>query len=469
METLLDQADALIKAADPDDGPERPSFDIPESLLPLTTPNGDVLEIRENPSKGRGWFAKQPIPAGTVLFVAKPIAMALDMEYVGPDQNNDEDADEEFMEEYENQEEQGSTVNELLVLEVLQSIFSNPSIWTEQVSLLYPRDSVDIEASPVWISRDDSIFGQYEALIEQLETVPALQGKSKEISQRLPLIIRYNVLSIETCPELLSHPGPNGHAPLSGVGLYHWPSFFNHDGRPNVSRYLEHDILCESPQRRNLMLRMDFKEDDEGVLKGGALPGPSAESDGPDAPVVDDDVQNELMGMNTFERLEAIDQLMQQAAGEALPEGEGEDLQGNEDDMEAHGEAWFECDLQNLRILKAITLEAMGLSDKALSIWEECVRFTETQMPPNDETSIVMRVQAALCSLHLKQETVARHHASVALQRHHLIFGGGVGRFRRRYRQEFLLNLRPADSTTTSSGVNGGVSMEEFLWPHVDY
>mmetsp|Transcript_13146 Transcript_13146/g.24672 ORF Transcript_13146/g.24672 Transcript_13146/m.24672 type:complete len:241 (-) Transcript_13146:1056-1778(-) len=240
MEALLDQADALILAAG-EDGPERPSFEIPESLLPLTVPNEDWLEIRENPNKGKGWFAKGPIPAGSVILVSKPIAMALDLEYVGPDQEEDDEEQNEdgvsnhAMEESENPEEpQESTVNELLVLEILQSILTNPSIWLQQISKLYPREHVDIEASPVWISKDDEVFSQFETMVEQIEQVPELKGKSKEISQRLPLIIRYNVLSVETCPELLSHPGLNGHNPLSGVGLYHWPSFFNHDARPNV-------------------------------------------------------------------------------------------------------------------------------------------------------------------------------------------------------------------------------------------
>jgi hypothetical protein len=496
MEGLLDQADALILAAG-EDGPERPSFDIPESLMHLTTPNKIRLEIKENPNKGKGWFAKSPIPVGTTLLVSKPIAMALDLEYVGPEQDDEVEADEDralgvvethipssssnAMEESESPEEpQESTVNELLVLEVLQSILQNPCIWLQQLSQLYPRDPVDVAASPVWISKDDEIFAQFETMIEQIDKVPVLKGKSKEISQRLPLIIRYNVLSIETCPELLSHPGPNGHAPLSGVGLYHWPSFFNHDARPNVSRYavgdimwfvtnqdvpagqelcisyLEHDVLCESPQRRNLLLTLDFKEDEDAnrIISGNS----TNDDDGPDAPVVDSDVQNELMGMSTFERLEAIDQLMQQASGEALPENEF--LPESEDGMDAEGTAWFQCDLQNLRILKAITLEGMGMAEKALPIWNDCIQFTETQMPPNDENSIVMRVQAALCSLNLKQQNLAKQHAAIALERHDLMFGGGVRRFRRRYRQEFRLNLRPGANEYNSR------SMEEFLWPY---
>ena len=82
-------------------------------------------------------------------------------------------------------------------------------------------------------------------------------------------------------------------------------------------------------------------------------------------------------------------------------------------------------------------------------------------MPPNDENSIVMRVQAAICSMHLKNETLARQHASIALQRHDLVFGGGVRRFRRRYRQELRLNLRP-----NSSGEYKDQSFEGVLWPY---
>jgi len=484
MEFLLDQADALILTAG-EEGPDRPDFQVPEELANLTVPNGEWLELRENPNKGKGWFTKGDIQAGSIIFVAKALVCALDLEYIAGDDEDDrigddEDDDNQQMEPEDEEELQGSTVNELLVLDLLHNILDNPSIWSEQLTNLYPREEVDIQASPVWISKDDEVFSQFEAMVEQIEKVPELAGKSKEISQRLPLIIRYNVLSIETCPELLSHPGPNGHHSLAGVGLYYWPSFFNHDSRPNISRYavgdimwfvanqdiqagqelcisyLEQDVLCENSYRRNCMLTLDFKEDEDAnpVITG------EDGDEGPCYPVVDIDVQNELMAMNPFERLEAIDQLMQQAAGEALPDGEDIEEDG-EDRMDAHGSSWFECDLQNLRILKAITLEGCDQSEAALQIWEECIQFTDTKMPPNDENSIVMRVQAALCSMNMNQESRAAEHAAIALQKHKLMFGGGVRRFRRRYRPEFRLNLRPK-----SSGGKNDQSFEELLWPY---
>lgn len=302
----------------------------------------------------------------------------------------------------------------------------------------------------------------------ELNNIPELRAKSDEISQRLPHIIRYNVLSVETCSELLSYPGPTGHSLLAGVGLYHLPSFFNHDSRPNISRYavgdcmwfvahqdipqgqeacisyLEHDVLCESAYRRNCLLTMDFKEMEDTNE-------PNLSEDGPQTPVVDSDLQMDLMEMAPFERLDAIEELMQQAAGKPPPEGEDDDGM----DTGNSGGVWFKCDVQNLKILKAITLESFGQSTQALSLWEECVQFAETSMPSHDESSIVMRVQAALCSWQAKEEARAREHASVALNAHNLMFGGGVARFRRRYIKDFCLNLRKQTKDP----------VENILWP----
>lgn len=465
MENLLDHADALLLTAGEDGPSERPNFKIPTELAHFAAPQ-EFLQLLDNPSKGgKGWFTNQPVKAGTVVMVSKPIAWALDVEadLLVDDDMDDSDSDAELP-------EHDSPGNDLVLLEVLKLIKENPSIWFEKVSTLYPRDdTVTSSALPAWNCQNEGISSKFEALIEDFQRIPELRGKSHEIQKRLPLIIRYNVLSVETCPELLSYPGPTGYSLLSGVGLYHWPSFFNHDARPNLSRYavgdvmwlvanqdipmgqelcisyLEHDVLCENAGRRNCMLTLDFKERDDPIE-------PTLTEDGPETPVVDSDVQMELMGMPPFERLEAIDQLTQQAAGEALPEGE----QTEDDGMNADVSTWFQCDMHNLRILKAITLESLGQSEKALGIWEECVQFAETSMPPHDETSIVMRVQAALCSWNLKDGTRAKQHASVALNVHDLMFGGGVRRFRRRYLKEFSLNIRKTNKEA-----------EKVLWPYI--
>jgi hypothetical protein len=456
MEKLLDQADALILTAG-EDGPVRPNFDIPVELAHFTLAN-DMLQLMENPNKGKGWFAKQPLKAGSCIMVAKPIAWVLDYEA------DFDDKEEASMDDDSTTSHLDSSMNDSVVLEVLKSIKKKPSIWIEQISMLYPRDST--ASLPAWKSEGKGISDKFQSLIRELESIPDLRGKSQEIARRLPLIIRYNVLSVETCPELLSYPGPTGHSSLAGVGLYHLPSFFNHDARPNISRYavgdimwfvanqdiplghelcisyLEHDVLCESAFRRNCMLSLDFKEK-EGPNES------NLSQDGPNIPVVDIDVQMELMEMIPFQRLDAIEELLQQAAGQKAASEAEEGM-----DTDAGRVAWFQCDIQNLRILKAITLESLGQSTQALNLWEESVRFAESSMPPYDESAIVMRVQAALCSWQINEEARAKEHASVALNFHNVMFGGGVARFRRRYMKEFYLNLRKEKD-----------SVEKILWP----
>ena len=81
--------------------------------------------------------------------------------------------------------------------------------------------------------------------------------------------------------------------------------------------------------------------------------------DGPFEPVMDTDVQNELMQMDPSERLVAIDGLLKQALREAVPE-EAEVVIDDDDDECTEPAPWFSCDVKNLRILKALTLDSMG-------------------------------------------------------------------------------------------------------------
>jgi hypothetical protein len=477
MESLLDAADALVASGDE---PVRPDFDIPEEYAVGTTIHRH-LELRESPNRGKGWFATHQIPAGTRLILAKPISMVMEWEECSGDAMEEDEPDEEEDEEKEGdweeeEEEREPRLNELLLLQILDKLKTQPSLWNEVFSTLFPRNEVDLSHLPTWVCADDTIFMQVEASIQELAEIPQLKDRAKEIARRLPLIIRYNILSVETCPEMLSYPGVGGHSSLSGVGLYHLPSFFNHSVRPNCSRwavgdvmgivtnqdipngdelcisYIEHDVLCESVFRRNGMLSMDFDDGDQNDI----APATSfEEEEGPEFPVVDPEVQNELMEMDPFERLSAIEELMQQAVGAKLPDDSVGGQAG--DGMDATGATWFQCDVHNLRILKAITLDALGQTQKALELWEESVTFTETMLPPADESSVVMRVQAALCALYTGNDVRAKVHASVALQTHNVLFGGGVARFRRRFDRDLQLPLRPSKS--------GMESPANVLWP----
>ena len=100
----------------------------------------------------------------------------------------------------------------------------------------------------------------------------------------------------------------------------------------------------------------------------------------------------------------------------------------------------------------------MGQSKSALELWEQNVQFTATRMPPNDESAVVMLVQAALCAWVSGEEARARDYAAKALTIHHLLFGGGVERLRRRFQKEFCLNIR---KETRSNGK----LIHDLLWP----
>lgn len=519
MESLLDAADGLCMTPDP----EFPDLDIPEELKYLEEPSNEVLQLRESPGQGQGWFAARDLPEGTRIMVAKPIAMILDweeddavmeVEHVNDDKgllqdqaqmeesagallddhamdhegtvkdvlNNKTEEEEDDNGEEDETEEEPETANddereprqnEILLVDILEGLPSDPDVWFKKLCNLFPRNDVEVNKLPAWVCSDDTVFMQVETALADLRSLPEFSNDAvQEIAKRLPHIIRYNILSVETCSELFSYPGPGGHSSLAGVALYYYPSFFNHSAQPNCNRwaigdvmvfvtnqavtkgseicisYIEHDVLCESPYRRNLMLRMDFQDGDTEA----GIPPNQGEKDGPEMPVVDPDVQNELMMTDPFERLSQIEQLLQQASGKALP--------AEKTDMNDQADKWFQCDIHNLRILQAITLEALGQHSRAFELWEQAVEFCQLKLPPNDESCVAIHTQAALSARHSGKTEKAQVHANAALRIHNVVFGGGVNFFRRRYRRDLALSLRPSDLSEKDA-----TSVVDFLWP----
>jgi hypothetical protein len=293
------------------------------------------------------------------------------------------------------------------------------------------------------------------------------------------------------------------------VALYHLPSFFNHSSRPNCNRYsigdvmffvsnqdipsgaevcisyLEHDVLCESAYRRNRLLSMNFDDTRPDERLRDDAQRAAREARGPELPVVDSDVQNELMAMDPFDRLAAIEELARQASGGAkLPDDDGGGGRNQEQPVDdsrpeleegaaavdaQDGAPWFQCDSHNLRIIQALTLDSLGKADEALELWEESIQFVRNCMPPLEESLAVLHAQAALCSLRAndpRAESAARAHAAEALRVHQLLFGGGVERFRRRCWNDLTLALRPQRAPMDSSnGSPGGASPVDELWP----
>jgi hypothetical protein len=230
MEGLLDEADALVRAGG--STPPHPDFTIPEEYARVTDYSTYLVRKDAGPNKkGRGWFASQDIPEGTLVLVAKPLAMVMDWQDDQPDALLGYDDEME-----EDDEEKEPRLNELLLIQVLRKLLDEPALWTDKLAELFPRDENDLSTLPAWVCHSDDVFMEVETLLSILQQKNQIPNV-KVVSKRLPLIIRYNVLSVETCNELLSYPGPDGHSKLSGIGIYHTPSFFNHSSKPNVSRW----------------------------------------------------------------------------------------------------------------------------------------------------------------------------------------------------------------------------------------
>mmetsp|Transcript_14094 Transcript_14094/g.30116 ORF Transcript_14094/g.30116 Transcript_14094/m.30116 type:complete len:570 (-) Transcript_14094:77-1786(-) len=366
----------------------------------------------------------------------------------------------------------GTKRNGILILRSLEKLEKNPSLWTDTMSKLFPRDAETALSLPPWFCSDASIGMEIETKFSKLSALSLFPSKEneevcKEIATRLPLIVRYNVLSVETCPELFVHPdvSKGGMASLSGTGLYGPEvSYFNHRCVPNVSRYcigdvlffvtnrdvtkgdelgysyIEHEVLCENAAKRNALLDMDFElEDDSGgdgerpskKQKVAKMPSAWKDEDEFIQPMICAEVQRELMGAPATERLELINDLLDQKADSVRD---------------------YKCDKFQLHILKAITLDGLGKSRQALLDWETAVEFATKNFPPLDETTIALRVQAAMCALNTggKDAVNAKRHANEALKMHNSLFGGGNARFHKRYEKEFSCAMRPIPQATVT-------------------
>jgi hypothetical protein len=364
----------------------KPNFPIPEGCN--TTGEGFMV-IRDTESKGKGFFAKQDIKAGTIVLGNKPVSLVMGWE---EDESEDEMSVELDEDEGEFDSEEGvmkgSKRNGMLIARVANAIRLEPSLWFDQITNLFPREAS--EELAIWMCTDAATGMEIEQAIDALSQVKKITEEIVvEIRQRLPLIVRYNCLSLETAPELFIHPNQQGggHISLSGTGLYHYPSYFNHSHEPNVSRfaigdvmffvtnqdlksgdelcisYIEAEHLCESPTLRSTLLDMDFQEfsskEDSEKNAGGRYP------------IVDLDMQDELMSLNPVERLDELNELLTAAThGNATDASGGDDLY------------WFKCDAHQLRVLLALTFDSMGQSSKAMEEWKKCISFAEENLPP---------------------------------------------------------------------------------------
>ena len=396
----------------------KPNFDIPKGC---NVKPGKLLEIKESKAKkGKGLFATTHLEAGTIVLGGKPISLVMGWEDDGDDEDDEEEMDDDddaMSVDGDNGILKGSKRNGILILKTIEAIATKPSVWYSQIQCLYPRRDDAICQEKTWVCEDATTGMEIEKAFQELSKIQELSTASnevvEEIQQRLPLIVRYNCLSVETAPELFVHPNSQegGHINLSGTGLYNFPSYFNHSHQPNVSRYaigdimffvtnqsipkgeelcisyIESEHLCESPTIRSSLLDMDFQEsgsngdnknnDDDDNKNNNIIE--------PRYPIVDIDTQNDLMSMNPLQRLDELNELLKVATAaqnQSSDDGAGGGATAADNDDDEADMYWFKCDVYHLHVLMAITLDSLGQATKALEEWKICIEFVNQYLPP---------------------------------------------------------------------------------------
>ena len=264
----------------------------------VKTNEDSSIEVKDTIFRGRGLYATRDIPEGNHLIVAKPLVMVMSWEVsddedeidsedeldIDDDDDDEEDIDaEEYLvdgsdevedafedDEVEDDDEEDAKVaaktdhqdnqdssdvdddsidesmpsgekrNGVLILRLLDKIKQNPKLWTETLSQLFPRDEETALNLPPWMCSCPRIGMKMEQTFNDLldlQLFPANENEEtcNDIQLRLPLVVRYNVLSVETAPEQYSHfDSEKGMVELNGTALF----------GPEVS-YLNHSVsIC---------------------------------------------------------------------------------------------------------------------------------------------------------------------------------------------------------------------------------
>lgn len=267
IDNLLDQAESYAQSyltltnQDDDASASLPplSLSIPSRHLTTLTSilEGDIMEVKDT-VRGKGMYAKRDLEMGQRLVIAKPVTLIMACEVDEEDEDeSDSDGDSADEEDGGRQSKEknvqntdsesidplshatGTKRNGLILLHTLQSILENPSIWTDTLSHLFPRTTDEVLALPPWICSNASLGMEIESVMNTSLSKSFDDDTARDIQRRLPLIVRYNVLSVETSNELFVYPDAEsgGLINLEATGLYGPEvSFFNHSCCPNVSR-----------------------------------------------------------------------------------------------------------------------------------------------------------------------------------------------------------------------------------------
>ena len=139
IESLLDDVETLLAQAETPEQPPRPNLSLPTDARSRSNPF-DTMTLNDNGIKGRGWFAKQDIDAGTVLVCEKPLAMVMDWQdpsLLQAESDLDDQGLEDFERDPENLEMQEhesglSKLNDVLLLDLLRQIAKDAQVEENQ-------------------------------------------------------------------------------------------------------------------------------------------------------------------------------------------------------------------------------------------------------------------------------------------------------------------------------------------------
>jgi len=381
--------------------------------------------IRETRGKGRGWFAEQPLAAGTLLLLERPLVGLLDAEWRD---NSWADCD--------------SADTTALGLELAKTF--SPSL-QHLMAKLHPSDLENVPAAPGVDSDEDDeeVLEAHAALQEATANGwSSVEGVNQAERERLQAVVRLNSLGFYTSSDLLCHSG--NFSSLTGSGLFALASGFNHSCEPNVSRYsvgditafvtnrsveageelcisyVETDLLCAPRTLRAQSLNRDFTCACPRCTSESGLSDDEASSTNRRYLNVDATVQAELALLPPEQRVEAVNAALQ---GEALgsDDEEGEEEEGTNGPPIILGK-----DAQELRVVQAMAYMQQGKYGDAVRVWRRLAAFTSRHCPPFDENMAVFATQAALSSLadaNNADKAQAKVYATAALDAHRISTG----------------------------------------------
>ena len=168
-----------------------------------------AMEAVSREGRGRGWVATADIPCGRTVLCESPLAFSMDWE----------------ADALESEADNVDSAGLILALARAMSDKGGPQLMAKLLTMA----PLPGEPGKEWTCDDKKLNFDLE---QSLKRVPKLSPAER---RRIKRVVRANSLGIYTNPEQLCHP--EHFTTLGGVALYHQSSLFNHNCRPNTTRF----------------------------------------------------------------------------------------------------------------------------------------------------------------------------------------------------------------------------------------